>query len=324
MLTIAYTSEKGGVVKTGSTTMHAILLATTLASIGERVLVFDIDPQGHTGRLLGHPRETHTGPTIKEVILDETGTLSLQDVIVPTYIDPETAQFVDRTQAREGLVRGPDLVPITLAANTLDFDMKSRLDYWPQRIAEILEPVKKDYAYGLFDCPPGLLAPTMSVYSAVDFLAFPITPDLLGVEGFQGGVGAMQRTQKRNTKLRAAGAFFNRVHNWRTDKDVMDQVAQLIAQSHLDIPLLQATIPDSKDYNEAMTEDGSLVVLSRPESKCARAYWYVLDQLLERIGGPAQPVVRNIVNKMKEEDQHLEEERKRERKQQKKPTQKEA
>jgi chromosome partitioning protein len=314
VLTIAYTSEKGGVVKTGSTTMHAVLLATTLASIGKRVLVFDIDPQAHTGKFLGHPRDTHVGPTIKDVLLDETGTLSLKDVIVPTYIDPETARFVTASQVTGQVVRGPDLVPITMAANTLDFDMKSRLDYWPERVAEILQPIVNDYAYGLFDCPPGLLAPTMSVYSAVDFLVFPMTPDILGVEGFQGAISAMQKTQKRNTKLQAAGAFFNKVHNWRTDKDVMEQVTGLIQQSKLDVPLLETHIPESKDYNEAITEDGSLIVLSRPDTKCARAYWYVLDELLVRVGGPAQPLVRNIVAKMQQEDERMEEERRSTRK----------
>lgn len=305
MRTAAYTSEKGGVVKTGSTTMHAVLLALT----GVRVLVFDIDPQAQTGILLGHRRENHVGPTIKEVILDETGKISLKNVIIPTYIDPETAKFVDEKYQGQK-VRGPDLVPITLSGNTLDFDMKSRLPYWPERIREILQPILNDYDYGLFDCPPGLLAPTMSTYAAVDFLVFPITPDLLGVEGFQGAINAMQQTQKRNTKLRAAGAFFNRVHNWRTSKEVMRQVAELIEESKLDIPLVQTTISESKDYDEAITEDGSLVVLSRPESRCARSYWYVLDELLDRIGGPAQPLVKNSVAKMKKEDQEIEEERK--------------
>jgi len=318
VLTIAYTSEKGGVVKTGSTTMHAVLLATTLASIGKRVIVFDIDPQGHTGKLLGHPREMHAGPTIKDVILDETGAVTLKDVIVPTYINPETARFVAAKQATGELVRGPDLVPITLAANTLDFDMKSKLDYWPDRISEILQPLQDDYAYGLFDCPPGLLAPTMSVYSAVNFLAFPITPDVLGVEGFQGAVSAMQKAQKRNTTLRAAGAFFTKVHNWRTDKDVMEQVAELIQHSNLDVPLFGTTVPESKDYNEAITEDGSLVVLSRPDSKCARSYWYILDNLLDRVGGSAQPLVKSVVTTMREEDQKVEEERKQSRKVQRK------
>ena len=124
----------------------------------------------------------------------------------------------------------------------------------------------------------------------------------------------MQRTQKRNPKLRAAGAFFNKVHNWRTDKDVMEQVAELIQQSQLDIPLLQTSIGESKDYNEAITEDGSLVVLSRPDTKCARSYWYVLDELLHRVGGPAQPLVSSIVRTMKEDDQKIEEERRLHRK----------
>lgn len=316
MLTIAYTSEKGGVVKTGSTVMHSVILATLLAPIGKRILVLDIDPQGHAGTLLGHRRDAYKGPTIKEALLDKTGTITLKDVIVPTYIDPETAQFIDSNHGTA--VRGPDLVPIASSANSLDYEMRANFDYWPERMAEILQPISNDYAYALFDCPPGLSAPTMSAYAAVDFLAFPITPDPLGVEGFQGAITAMQRTQKRNTKLRAAGAFFSKVHTWRTDKNVMEQVGELIQQSRLDIPLLQTTIAESKDYNEAITEDHSLVVLSRPDSKCARAYWHVLDELLERIGGPAQPLVRNVVLKMKEEDQKMEEERK----SQKKATQK--
>lgn len=305
MPSIAYTSEKGGVFKTGGTTMHALILATALASIGERVLVFDMDPQGHTENLLGHPRERHVGPTIKEVILQD---IPLREVIRPTRIDPQTAQFVDET-FEGATVAGPDLVPITLAANSLDFDMKSNLDYWPERMAEILATIDKEYSYKLFDCPPGLLAPTMSVYTAVDFLAFPVTPNKLGVEGLQGAIGAMQRTQKRNKNLKAAGAFFSRVHNWRTDKFIMEQVAALIQQSGLDIPLLTSYIPESKDYDEAITEDGSLVVLSRPDSKLARACWYVLDELLVRVGGPAQPLIHSIVTQMKQQDQAAEEER---------------
>lgn len=310
MRSIAYTSEKGGVFKTGGTTIHSILLTTTLASTGKRVLVFDMDPQAHTSNLLGHPREQHVGPTIKEVILDN---VPLQDVVVSTRIDPQTAQFVD-SSFQGDVVPGPDLVPITLAANTLDFDMKSKLDYWPERMGEILETVKDEYSYVLFDCPPGLLAPTMSVYAAVDFLVFPVTPDKLGVEGLQGAIGAMQRTQKRNKNLQAAGAFFTRVHNWRTDKSIMEQVSMLIQQSGLDIPLLQNSIPESKDYNEAITDDGSLVVLSRPDTKCAKACWYVLDELLDRVGGPAQPLVHNVVAQMKQQDQQVEEERRLSRK----------
>ena len=95
-----------------------------------------------------------------------------------------------------------------------------------------------------------------------------------------------------------------------TDKEVIKQVRTLIQESRLDIPLLETTTPESKDHNESITHDGSLVVLSRPQSKCAKAHWYVLDALLERIGGPAQPVVRASVEKMRQEDEQVEAERK--------------
>jgi cellulose biosynthesis protein BcsQ len=327
---IGYSSEKGGVVKTGSAVLQSIILAIALATLKKvlqesqqaegtkskkPVVLFDLDPQAQAGQLLGYPRDSHTGPMIKDVILEETikdenRTITLQDIIKPTYIDQKTARFVDITQFEGEVVQGPDYVPITLDANTLDFDMKSKLPYWPERMAEIMQQVQDIYEYAVFDLPPGLLAPTMSTYAALDYLAFPMTPDTVGVAGFQGALRAMQRTQSRNKKLRAAGAYFTRVHTWVTDKEVMKQVQQLIQASGLDIPLLEAIIPESKDHNESITHDGSLVVLSRPGSKCARAHWYVLHALLERIGGPAQPVVQTAVLKMKQEDEQLATERK--------------
>ena len=61
---LAVSNQKGGVGKTTT----AINLGTALAAIGEKVLIVDMDPQGHASTGLGVPRETRRA-TIYDVIV---------------------------------------------------------------------------------------------------------------------------------------------------------------------------------------------------------------------------------------------------------------
>ncbi|GCF11942.1 ParA family protein [Dictyobacter arantiisoli] len=301
---IGYSNEKGGVTKTASTATHG----TSLSLVGSRVLVFDVDPQAHTCDVLGRNRRFNKGKTIKEVLLGE---VSLKEAIIPTYIHPETMQFFDPARTSEHVQprRGPDLVPITLAANSLDFDLKSRVTYWNEQLREAIAPLEDDYDYMVFDCAPGLLAGTMNVYTAADYMVFPLIPEKHAIEGLQGAIGTLQETKKRaNPNLKVAGTYFNKVQNWRVHKNMMANVQELIEGSKLAIPLCETYIEQSKDFGESL-EQGSLIVLDNPYSKCAKSYWYVLHELLQHIGGPAQTKVASMVQKMRQDDQQQAEEK---------------
>ena len=65
MRRIAFANEKGG---TGKTTL-AVHAAARLAELGRRVLLVDLDAQGHAGRTLGLEVRAHE-PTVYDWLLD--------------------------------------------------------------------------------------------------------------------------------------------------------------------------------------------------------------------------------------------------------------
>ena len=76
-LVVAVSNQKGGVGKT----VTAINLSYTLATLGERVLLLDLDPQGNATFALGPDPDGLEGKTAFGVLVCEPGMceLSLED-----------------------------------------------------------------------------------------------------------------------------------------------------------------------------------------------------------------------------------------------------
>src|SRR5947207_15307213 len=75
---LSLANQKGGVGKTTT----AINLGTALAAIGERVLIFDLDPQGNASTGLGIDRRSRNCSTYDVLI----GEAPLRDSVVPTAV----------------------------------------------------------------------------------------------------------------------------------------------------------------------------------------------------------------------------------------------
>lgn len=156
---IAIANQKGGVGKTTT----AINLGTALASIGERILIIDIDPQGNASTALGIDRNNRE--------------LSSYDVLV------------DQTSVVEAAIE--TLVPnLSIVASTLDLlGVEMEIAPFKDRIQRLYNALRQDeqvfehYDYILIDCPPSLNLLTLNAMGAADSVLVPLQCEFLALEG---------------------------------------------------------------------------------------------------------------------------------------------
>src|SRR5579885_3694706 len=92
-IVLAAVNEKGGVTKTTTTAN----IAAMLSRLGSRVLAIDGDPQGHLTFTFGYERNL-LEKTLSEVL---HGKATLSEVILPTFIHPQTLAFYDPRETKE-------------------------------------------------------------------------------------------------------------------------------------------------------------------------------------------------------------------------------
>ncbi len=166
---IAFINEKGGTCKT----TLAVNVAAAFALDQRRVLLIDLDTQGHAGKSLGiDPRSV--GRTIFEV-LTEPG-VSLADVALPTA----TANL-HVVPSWKGMAEFP-----TAAAND------------PQRahrLAERLEAADDRYDFIIFDAPPSLGLTTTNILVAAEEVVVPVATTYLALDGCAEMVETVERVR---------------------------------------------------------------------------------------------------------------------------------
>jgi chromosome partitioning protein len=158
MRTLAIANAKGGV---GKTTL-AVHLAVGLAQRGKRVLLVDLDPQGHaTAWLLG----------IEHAVQEGTFDAILGKKLQTSYIR--------EVPGREDV----SLLPSTQRLSAED--LLSRRPYADRALAKALEGASGFFDYGILDCPPQAGFFMWSAFVAAEALIAPVTPAYLSLSGLR-------------------------------------------------------------------------------------------------------------------------------------------
>ena len=153
---IAITNQKGGVGKTTT----AVNLGSSLAELGFRTLLIDLDPQGNATTGLGlNPWSVAT--SMYDVIL--------RDVAIEDCIDATSVRNLFVAPANLDLAGAEvELVPA--------FSRELRL-------RRALQPIRQDYDFVLVDCPPSLGLLTVNGLAAACEVMVPIQCEYYALGG---------------------------------------------------------------------------------------------------------------------------------------------
>lgn len=222
MRVISVMNQKGGVGKTTT----SVNVAAGLARSGKKVLLIDLDPQGHSSLHLGI-EATPDVPTVYDVF-SQTKTLGEVRHLVSDnlFVAPSN---VDLAAAEVELVDSP-LREVVLR------DALQRLTS--------AEP----FDYVIFDCPPSLGVLTVNALTAAHEVFVPLQPHFFALQGLSKLLSTTALVSRRlNRDLKVTGiAMCLYETGTRLAADVCDDLNEFLSHSDPEAPWANATIFQSR------------------------------------------------------------------------------
>jgi chromosome partitioning protein len=238
---IAIVNQKGGVGK--STT--AVNLGASLAVLGRRVLVIDIDPQGNTTTGLGIDKQT-VERDVYHVLL---GDASIDEVAHATEIE------------------SLKIVPATLNLAGVEVELVAAQQR-ETRLRDALARVRGMYDDVLVDCPPSLGLLTINALTASDEVIIPVQAEYYALEGLSQLVAIVRRVKDGlNPALIIRGVLIT-MFDGRTKlaMEVLEEVNRYFPER-----VFRTQIPRNIRLSEAPSY-GKPAVLFDVKSRGAQAY----------------------------------------------------
>jgi len=255
MQIVSLCNQKGGVGKTTST----VNLASSLASMGKRVLLIDMDPQGNAGSGLGINKYKIEKSIYHAII----GQNTLKDVIKPTIIEnlfiaPSNRELV-----------GAELELVSA------FSRETKLK-------TAFKEIQEDFDLVLIDCPPSLNLLTVNALTASDFVIIPVQCEYYALEGISELVHTIEMiTQSLNPNLQILGIIL-------TMFDARNNLAHQVlneVKSFFKDKVFNIVVPRTVKLSESPSH-GMPIILYDPKSKGAEAYQELAKELNFRLNLP--------------------------------------
>ncbi|MFV0319482.1 MAG: ParA family protein [Microbacterium sp.] len=253
---LTVSNQKGGVGKTTTT----VNTAAALASVGARVLVIDLDPQGNASTALGVPHSADT-PSVYDVLIDE---FPLSDII---QTSPESPNLLCAPSTIH--LAGAEIELVSQVAR--EHRLRTALD-------EYLATNGAELDFVLVDCPPSLGLLTINAFVAAHEVFIPIQCEYYALEGLSQLLGTVRMIQKHLNPDLQVSTILLTMYDGRTN--LAQQVAQEV-RSHFPKEIMQTVIPRSVRVSEAPSF-GQTVIAYDAQSAGAVAYREAAVEIIQR------------------------------------------
>ncbi|MEG1494809.1 MAG: AAA family ATPase [Bacilli bacterium] len=256
---ISLVNQKGGVGKTTT----SINLSASLALLGKKVLLIDLDPQGNATTGVG----VNKGDISRSVYDVITGKCPIQEAIKKTKY------------------KNLFLLPATINLAGVDMELLERSQLEPGfskgiQLKQALALVEAEFNYLIIDCPPSLGLITTNALTASNSVIIPVQCEFFALEGITQLLNTIMLAQKNlNPNLNIEGVLLTMLDS-RTNLglEVVEEIRKYFKER-----VYNTIIPRLIRLTEAPSH-GKPILAYDPKSRGSEAYLNLAKEVIDRNG----------------------------------------
>lgn len=255
--TLSICSQKGGVGKTTT----AVNLGSALATFhNKKVLICDLDPQGHVEKAIGSmiPEGVEYSP-LSAILTSKRG--NVLDGVVQTEMEK-----LSITPGDKHLYETESLLATKIGKEFI--------------LQDALKVARTLYDFILFDCPPNLGNLTLNALVASDYCLVPCEMSVLAFEGVNDLIETLETVNERlNKRLKLLGVVMTRVD---VRNQAMNRVIEENLRNYFKGKILSTQIHINTALNKAQLE-GKPIFQFAASSSGSTNYHDLSNEILKKI-----------------------------------------